>query len=73
MRNLVVISVVLALMGCEPKSVLRQIPDHELAERRSYCLDHEPTAPGKAQACENIRRECERRKEELGSYVCRHR
>jgi hypothetical protein len=65
---------VLVLTACDGRSAkIRQLNDNELAERYGFCLDREPTAPGKAQACENLRRECERRKEDLGSYVCRHR
>lgn len=71
--RVVFLMLLVALVGCERKTGIRAIPDFELAERYGFCLDREPTAPGKAQACENLRRECERRKEELGSYVCRHR
>ena len=45
--------------------------DNELAAKYADCLDNAPTAPGKATACENMRRECERRREELGSFMCR--
>lgn len=71
--RIVVIAMILLLAGCERETALTRMGDYELAERYGFCLDREPTAPGKAQACENLRRECERRKEELGSYVCRHR
>lgn len=60
------------LAACEP-SRIEQMSDYELSERYDYCLDRKPTAPGKATACENLRRECERRRLELGSYVCRTR
>lgn len=58
------------LAACEP-SRIEQMSDYELSERYDYCLDRKPTAPGKATACENLRRECERRRKELGSFVCR--
>lgn len=66
---LVVLSV--GLVACGNDSSIRQLTDYELAERYGHCLDRKPTAPGKAQACENMRRECERRREELGSFICR--
>jgi hypothetical protein len=74
--GVVSLSLVMALLlaACDGRgSKIRQLSDHDLAERYGYCLDRKPTAPGKAQACENLRRECERRKEEIGSYICRHR
>lgn len=66
---LVIFSV--GLVACGNDSAMKKLNDFELAERYGLCLDRKPTAPGKAQACENLRRECERRKEELGSFVCR--
>lgn len=72
MRSLFLASFFLFLTACGQDSKLAQKPDFELAERHAYCLDRKPTAPGHATACENVRIECERRKEELGSYICRH-
>ncbi|AFU99681.2 lipoprotein [Simiduia agarivorans SA1 = DSM 21679] len=62
----------LLMVACEPSRIER-MSDYELGERYSNCLDNKPTAPGVATACENLRRECERRKQELGSFVCRSR
>ncbi|NIB39461.1 hypothetical protein HBA55_07685 [Pseudomaricurvus alkylphenolicus] len=59
------------LVACGNDSAIRNMDDYELAQRYGECLDRKPTAPGKAQACENLRKECKRRKEELGSFVCR--
>lgn len=58
-------------VACGKESELRSMHDLELAERHAGCLDREPTAPGRVQACKNIKRECDRRKEDLGLYVCR--
>ncbi len=58
-------------VACGKESELRSMRDFELAERHAGCLDREPTAPGRVQACKNIKRECDRRKEDLGLYVCR--
>lgn len=65
------ISAILLLAGCGGDSRLKSLRDFELAERYATCLDRQPTAPGQVQACENIKRECERRREELGTFVCR--
>ena len=59
----------LLCLACEP-SRLERMSDFELSERYSQCLEKKPSAPGYATACENMRRECERRKVELGSYIC---
>lgn len=59
------------LSACDNDSKIRTMDDYDLAQRYGHCLDKKPTAPGKAQACENLRKECERRKQELGSFVCR--
>lgn len=59
------------LINCGGNSGLRSLSDFELAERQANCLDKEPTAPGSVQACKNIARECQRRREELGLYICR--
>ncbi len=71
-RTLFFLATLVLLSACDQQSTLKSLPDFSLAERYGYCLDRQPTAPGKAQACENLRRECERRKRELGSYICRH-
>ncbi|MDN3637956.1 hypothetical protein QWY82_03945 [Simiduia curdlanivorans] len=70
--HLILLATALLLVACEPSRIER-MSDFELSERYDYCLEKKPTAPGKATACENLRRECERRKRELGSYVCRSR
>lgn len=62
----------MTLTACGTDSKLSRLTDYDLAERHAYCLDKAPTAPGKATACNNIKRECESRKVELGTYICRH-
>ncbi len=72
MNTLLLIStLVLVLAGCDGNSKLKSMPDYELAEKYGECLDKKPTAPGYATACENFRKECERRRQELSSFVCR--
>ncbi len=71
MRKITAIGMLMVLVNCGGDSGLRELRDFELAERQAQCLDRQPTAPGGVQACKNIARECERRKEDLGLYVCR--
>ena len=72
MANILKILVAVALLsGCDGGSKLKQMSDFDLSEKYAYCLDKKPTSPGKATACENLRRECELRREQLGSFVCR--
>lgn len=59
------------LAACGGDSGLSELGDYELAERQAACIDRAPTAPGSVQACKNIQRECDRRKKELGLYLCR--
>lgn len=45
------------------------LENSELAAKRDECVRHNPTSPGRVTACENIRKECERRRKE-GNYAC---
>lgn len=62
---------VLVLSSCDGNSKFAKLSDYELAEQHGRCLDKKPTAPGAKIICENYTKECNRRKKELGSYVCR--
>jgi hypothetical protein len=68
-RALLFIATVLLLAACEGNSKMRQMNNTELASKRDECLRIDPTSPGKVTACENIRKECERRRSE-GNYAC---
>jgi len=57
----------LVIGACENK--WSQMSNQELAEKNAECVRGNPTAPGKVTACENIRKECERRRSE-GNYSC---
>ena len=70
-RFFAAIGLLVLMAGCGDDTGLKSLRDFELAERQAQCLDKEPTAPGSVQACKNIARECKRRKEDLGLYVCR--
>lgn len=58
--------VLLAACG---NSKMRNMSNAELVAKHDECLRANPTAPGKVTACENIRKECERRRED-GNYAC---
>jgi hypothetical protein len=60
----------LGLLACRGEAPLSQLSDYELAERHKECIKRKPTAPGAVMACENIRRECDRRHRDLGNYIC---
>jgi len=64
----VIVLTVLALVACGD-SKMKSMSDNELSAKRDECLAKNPTAPGRATACENIRKECERRRKE-GNYAC---
>lgn len=69
MKTLVfVLASALLVVACN-NSKMRNMSDGELAAKNDECLRAEPTAPGKVTACENIRKECERRRGE-GVYAC---
>lgn len=55
--------------ACDGNSKMRQMSNGELASKRDECLRTNPSSPGKVTACENIRKECERRRSE-GNYAC---
>ncbi len=55
------------LQGCE--GGLKGLSNQELAAKNDECVQGNPTAPGRVTACENIRKECERRRKE-GNFAC---
>lgn len=57
------------MAACEGNSKMRAMTNSELVSKRDACMRNNPTAPGQATACENIRKECERRRGE-GNYAC---
>jgi len=59
------------LSACDGNAKFAKLSDYELAEAHGKCLDKKPTAPGAKIICENYTKECERRKKDLGTFVCR--
>ncbi len=71
MRPIVFVFTFLAILtGCSG-SQMDRLSDEVLAQKYGECLDRQPTSPGGVQACENLRRECDRRRTDLGKYICR--
>lgn len=55
------------LVACE--GGLKSMSNQELAAKNDECVRGNPTSPGKVTACENIKKECARRREE-GNFAC---
>lgn len=60
---------ILSLLGACGSGGLGGLENAELAAKRDECVRNNPTSPGRVTACENIRKECERRRED-GNYAC---
>lgn len=57
----------LGLAACDKG--LRGLTNQELVAKSDACVMGNPTAPGKVTACENIKKECARRRKD-GNYAC---
>ena len=55
------------LSGCTNK--FESVPDEELADSMYMCRTEQDQAPGMAIRCDNVRRECARRRDN-GRFVC---
>jgi len=55
------------LSACEGK--MQKMSNQELAQKHSECVRNNPTSPGRVTACENIRKECEARRDKQ-IYAC---
>lgn len=65
--HLLLVSVV-TLVGCSRE--IEKVSDEELRAKWSECVDMNDPAPAMLFACENYKKECERRGKETGRYVC---
>lgn len=65
---LIVLVGCVALCACDGGK-MQKMSNQELAAKNEECVQGNPTSPGKVTACENIRKECERRRGE-GNYTC---
>lgn len=66
--TLVVTFICSFLIGCDGGG-MKGFSNQELAGKRDECVQGNPTSPGRVTACENIRKECERRRKE-GNFAC---
>lgn len=57
------------LSACEGSSKMRNMSNIDLSNKHDECVRKNPSSPGRVTACENIRKECERRRED-GNYAC---
>ncbi len=67
MKRLSLILSIVLVVACEGK--MQKMSNQELAAKNDECVQKNPTSPGKVTACENIRKECERRREQ-GNFAC---
>ena len=58
---------VVSLSAC--KGGLKDLSNQELAAKADECVQGNPTSPGRVTACENIKSECARRREQ-GNFAC---
>jgi hypothetical protein len=65
--RLLLLTCTLFMAACESK--WEKMPDDELAEKASECLNLNDPGPAMLQVCKNYKRECERRRK-TGKYVC---
>lgn len=65
---LIILVTTLTLCACDGGK-MQKMSNQELAAKNEECVQGNPTSPGKVTACENIRKECERRRNE-SNYTC---
>ena len=61
--------VTLLLFSCS-RSGLSDLSTQELVAKSDECMENIPSAPGKVTSCENIRKECKRRRIEESDFSC---
>jgi hypothetical protein len=58
------------VVGCEVDSNLAGLSDREMRAKIQECKSAKSPAPAMIFACENYQRECEKRTEKAGYFVC---
>ncbi|MFT7561596.1 MAG: hypothetical protein ACI93R_003525 [Flavobacteriales bacterium] len=56
------------LSGCG-EGKWAKMTNQELVEKNDGCVRGNPSSPGKVTACENVKKECKRRRDN-GNYAC---
>jgi|TARA_B110000977_G_scaffold137093_1_gene174122 hypothetical protein len=64
---LLLLTVLVVLTACESK--WEKMPDDDLVNKSSECLNISDPGAAMIQVCKNIKRECERRRK-IGVYLC---
>jgi hypothetical protein len=59
-----------SLWGCESKSELSDVSDRDMRAKMKECKTMKSPAPAMIFACENYQRECEKRADNAGHFVC---
>ncbi|HSG62832.1 MAG TPA: hypothetical protein VLA24_15515 [Pseudomonadales bacterium] len=58
------------IIGCDTKSELSELSDREMRAKVKECKTMKSPAPAMIFACENYQRECEKRADKAGHFVC---
>lgn len=66
--GLLLLAMVVLVSGCERE--IEKVSDQALQEKWSECQSTENPSPAMAFACDNYKRECERRRKKTGRYIC---
>ncbi len=69
MKAIILTLGVIAVCSCEGNAKMKNMSNADLSNKHDTCIRKNPSSPGRATACENIRKECERRSKE-GNYAC---
>ena len=67
LRVTLLVPLLVVLAGCEKPM---NISDEELIKRVTECLADDNLTPGMAVACGNYQKECKRRGDRTGNYIC---
>lgn len=61
---------VISLWGCDTNSELADVNDRDMRAKMKECKTMKSPAPAMIFACENYQRECEKRADKAGHFVC---
>ncbi len=65
---LIICLLLLSSNGCERK--IEQVTDDDLRAKYAECFDMNEPAAAMILACENYKRECDRRSKKIGRFIC---
>jgi len=69
-RMLLMTCMVLAMQACETDSKLSNVSDRDMRSKIRECKNANSPAPAMIFACENYARECKKRSDKAGYFVC---